>query len=165
MGDSTQHIATVREAAIALGVSEGAILKRIRRGTLPAEKDQAGQWRVSLPAGMAVPDSTGQVPDAAGAGTGQATPTALPAETLARLAALEAENAALRGALAAAEKDRDAWHAQAQQAQAATDRALQALTNQQALSLPAAAKEMHALPDASARPRGWLARLFQRDRQ
>lgn len=154
MTDQTQHSVTVREASAALGISETAILKRIKRGTLPAEKDQAGQWRVSLPAGHVVPDSTGQVPDQADGGTGQA-PSSLPADTLARLAALEAENAAMREALAEARKDRDAWHDQAQQAQAATDRALQALTNQQTLAIPGAMREMPALTDRGDKGNWW----------
>lgn len=37
---------TIGIAARLLGISENAVRKRIRRGSLEATKDQAGQWRV-----------------------------------------------------------------------------------------------------------------------
>ncbi len=61
----------------------------------------------------------------------------------------------MREALAEARKDRDAWHDQAQQAQAATDRALQALTNQQTLAIPGAMREMPALTDRGDKGNWW----------
>ena len=41
--------ATIREAAMRLGVSEGAIRKRVARGTLESEKDEDGRVYVVLP--------------------------------------------------------------------------------------------------------------------
>ena len=43
---------TVREAALLLGVSEGAIRKRVDRGTLKHDKDTDGRVYVYLPAGV-----------------------------------------------------------------------------------------------------------------
>lgn len=40
---------TVREAAQHLGISEGAVRHRIRRGTLESSKDQMGRTSVVLP--------------------------------------------------------------------------------------------------------------------
>jgi hypothetical protein len=48
---------TVREAALRLGVSEGAIRKRVDRGTLRSEKGDDGRVYVYLPAG----EDTGEV--------------------------------------------------------------------------------------------------------
>ncbi len=60
---ATAH--TITDAARLLGVSENAVRKRIRRGTLPAQK-QGDRWLVALP---------GQVADHPSATTDQAAPT------------------------------------------------------------------------------------------
>ncbi|MDP9370704.1 MAG: helix-turn-helix domain-containing protein [Chloroflexota bacterium] len=60
---ATTH--TITDAARLLGVSENAVRKRIRRGTLPAHK-QGDRWLVALP---------GQVADHPSATTDQAAPT------------------------------------------------------------------------------------------
>jgi len=96
----------------------------------------------------------------------------LPGDLLARLAALEAENAALRDSLADARSDRDDWKAQAQTANAAMEReqataqaALQALTNQQSLALPGALRDMPALESrAENSPRPWWALWHKKTR-
>lgn len=160
MADQTQQQITVRAAAAALGVSETAVLKRIKRGTLPAIKDPGGRWLVTMAAGSVPDTGTGQVPDTDGQSTGQVpdmsgTPTdQAPAALLVKIATLEAENTALKAALEDARRNGDAWQDQAQQA-------LQALTNQQALALPGAQRTMQALDDGSGRPGLW-ARIFRR---
>jgi len=40
--------ATIGEAARILGISENAVLQRIKRGTLPAKRDAAYKWRVVI---------------------------------------------------------------------------------------------------------------------
>ena len=40
---------TIREAAVRLGVTEGAVRKRIQRGSLPKEQDEDGRVHVYLP--------------------------------------------------------------------------------------------------------------------
>ncbi len=42
---------SIREAAEHLGISENAVVKRLRRGTLEGTKDEAGRWTVTLPDG------------------------------------------------------------------------------------------------------------------
>ena len=73
----------LREAAAVLGVTVDALRTRVRRGTLAARKEPTPpyRWLVAVPA------------------AGQAAPP--PADASARLAALEAENTALRRELAA----------------------------------------------------------------
>ena len=72
----------LREAAAVLGVSVDALRARVRRGTLAAQKEPAPpyRWLVAVPA------------------AGQAPPASAAADCV---AALEAENAALRRELAA----------------------------------------------------------------
>lgn len=136
----TQQPVPIEQAAAILGTTSSAIRKRIKRGTLTATKGEGGRWMIFLPVEGATtdsPEATRTLPDDSPEGQDAGQPGgypqdgtsagSLPAEILARLAALEAENAAIREALAETRKDRDAWHDQAQQAQAATDRAPQAL--------------------------------------
>ncbi len=68
---ATAH--TITDAARLLGVSENAVRKRIRRGTLPAHK-QGDRWLVALP---------GLVADHPSATTDQAAPTTGQASDLA----------------------------------------------------------------------------------
>jgi len=160
--ESQQQGVTVRAAAAALGVSEAAILKRIRRKTLPAEKDQGGQWRVILPSDS-IPDGTGQrtghVPDApdilpdsvpdkpdAVPDADQHAPLPLPAAIVARMAALEAENTLLREQLSR-------WQQEAETLSRLLDQ-------QQRLSLADRAKDTPALVDASDQAPAGKRRFF-----
>ncbi len=65
---ATTH--TITDAARLLGVSENAVRKRIRRGTLPAHK-QGDRWLVALPGQVA--DHSSATIDLASPTTGQAT--------------------------------------------------------------------------------------------
>jgi len=57
--DDATGAATVAEAAARLGLSAGAVRKRIERGQLQADKGPGGQWRVWLPESLAAKDSDG----------------------------------------------------------------------------------------------------------
>ena len=74
----------MREAAAVLGVTQDAIRARIRRGTIEARKE-SGRWMVAVPA---------DVQDAA------RDTTATDVDAVARIAALEADAAALRSQVA-----------------------------------------------------------------
>jgi predicted nucleotidyltransferase len=49
---------TYAQAAHALGISIDAVRMRVRRGTLPSERDETGTVRVILDADQVVPDET-----------------------------------------------------------------------------------------------------------
>ena len=70
----------MREAAAVLGVTQDAIRARIRRGTIEARKE-SGRWMVAVP--VAVQDAARDT-------------TATDVDAAARIAALEADAAALR---------------------------------------------------------------------
>ena len=138
------------EAAARLGITVDAVRKRIARGRLTGHK-AAGRWYVTFD-GDTGPDSnrtTGQDKTRTRRQTGQdrtGQPDTPPADVAARLAALEADNAALRGQLADLQQDRDAWR---EQAQAVTT----ALQQQQALAVPDRMKDMP--PAIEARSSVW----------
>ena len=91
---------SVAEAARTLGVSETAVRKRIRVGTLPARGERgATQVQVSVVT-TSQPRSQPMQP-------GFATDATL------EVARLTGENAELRARLADAQADRDRWHASA----------------------------------------------------
>jgi hypothetical protein len=163
--DTPAQPVTVQQAAEALGISEGAILKRISRGILPASKGDDGRWRVYLSDTTDTPQ-TGQ-PD-----TTPDTPDNTPTRTRpdkhavlsGRLAALEADNAALRAEVDAAREEGRRWqedaHAWREQAQAA----LRIADQQQQLSamlantkaLPAAPGDEPQEPDRAP----WWVRIW-----
>lgn len=89
----------VAEAAKRLGISNDALRKRIKRGSVDAQQDGAGQWWVLLPADATRTggDGTGQRPDAGGDASGQADQAPL----LQRIRDLEAERDYLRRQLEA----------------------------------------------------------------
>lgn len=159
MTDQTQQTVSVAEAAAALGISEDAILKRIRRGALTASKDQAGHWRVTLSPDTDQTDRTEQ-PD-----TGQEfTPTRQTHSGVsgggksAKQAALEADNARLQAALDEVRSERDYLR----------DRladSLRIVEQQQALSLPDRMKDMPALTSEVTPAGGWFARWRARMRR
>ncbi len=109
---------TAREAGERVGKTRQAIIKAIRKGTLSAEKDAAGEWRIE-------PAELFRVYPAVPAVDSNEPATRLPNDTAGlhreleirdekitsleqRLAALEVDKADLR-------EDRDRWRAQAEQ--------------------------------------------------
>ncbi len=136
MTDQTQQTVSVKDAAAALGVSEGAILKRIERGTLTAAKDTRGRWQVTLS-----PDRPDTPPDKEPdtRQTRHQTRQTDRTDSGARLVVLEAENALLRELLATVTSERDylrerltdSQRALQQQQQLALVRDLPALTSEQ----------------------------------
>lgn len=86
--DAGRHRATVAEAADALGTTEGALRKRIARGTLPHERDAEGRVWVLLDAGTQREDA-GQ---ATGHPTGQDPYRELVEELRDRVRSLEEAN-------------------------------------------------------------------------
>ena len=78
--NATRDLLPMREAAAVLGVTQDAIRARIRRGTIEARKE-SGRWMVAVPV---------DVQDAA------RDTTATDVGAAARIAALEADAAALR---------------------------------------------------------------------
>lgn len=89
----------IAEAARRLGLSTEAIRKRIKRGSLDAQKDEHGQWWVLLPPDTAGrdQDATSQRPDAGGDTVGQVDVLAVLQE---RIRQLEDERDYLRRVLA-----------------------------------------------------------------
>lgn len=69
MTDQTQHVLTAAEVAEIIGISPEAVVKRIRRGKLTAEKGEDGQWRLPWP--QQRPGHTDQDRTDAGRQTGQ----------------------------------------------------------------------------------------------
>ena len=154
---------TLAQAAIILSISTEGVRKRIKRGSLHAVKDDAGRWTVYMP-----PDKPDIFPQPVRE-TRQTTPDTLSALTVcARCSELEVERAGLvatveglREQIAVLLSDRDAWQQQAQQA-------LQALNQQQALSLPGAVRDMQQLPAQADKRRGVWGRMLdalKRDKQ
>ncbi len=88
---ATTH--TITDAARLLGVSENAVRKRIRRGTLPAYKE-GDRWLVAIPGQVGdQPPATDLANDQVAAATGQATDLAAAITPLAALIErLTAEN-------------------------------------------------------------------------
>ena len=87
----------IATAARTLGLSEGAVKKRLQRGTLPGGKDAAGRWYVALDA----PETSQDSRDAAGV------PSGIPAasqDAPALVAALQSEIDYLRDALTRAQQ-------------------------------------------------------------
>jgi len=91
---------SVAEAARTLGISETAVRKRIRAGTIPS-RGERGATQVQVE----VADSS--QPRSQPAGPGFLTDTTL------EVARLTGENAELRARLTDAQTDRDRWHASA----------------------------------------------------
>jgi hypothetical protein len=94
---------TAREAGARVGKTRQAIIKAIRKGTVSAEKDDAGEWRID-PAELfrvyPVPQGTPAVDD-----NRPATDTA----------GLQREITLLRERIEDLVEDRDRWRAQAEQ--------------------------------------------------
>jgi hypothetical protein len=115
---------TAREAGERVGKTRQAIIKAIRKGTLSAEKDVAGEWRIE-PAELfrvypAVPAVHNNEPitrlsrDTAGLRRELEIRDEKITSLEQRLAAVEADKADLR-------EDRDRWRTQAEQARLLTD--------------------------------------------
>ncbi len=107
---TNEHTTTVAEAAAALGVTKSAIMGRIRRGTLPAEK-VGGVWRIPCTAYTAADDVPTNGARTVGTnGTPRDTHTVHPeAEALrAKLEASEQAHEAIHRQLEASERDREA---------------------------------------------------------
>lgn len=162
---------SIPKAAIILGVSQEAVRKRIKRGTLKADKDDKGHWVVYLlPDTLPVHDdlsSETNVPRQA--------PSRLVYRRVSRCSnceqlqserdtlaiQLEAEReiskkyeglvGTLETAVTSIGRERDDWKQQAQDT-------IQAWKNQQTLALPGAMSDMGKLTDGTA-PRSLWARL------
>lgn len=152
MPDDTQHAYTVEDAAALLGTSPDAIRKRLRRGSLQGEKGQGGAWVVYLQQDTEQATQDKPRRETARAirrdGTSQTSHEKGAQAWEEEKAALLQKVATLTEALDDARRERDDWKAQAQQA-------LQALTNQQALSLPGAMKDMPALGHEGGKGTWW----------
>jgi hypothetical protein len=115
---------TAREAGERVGKTRQAIIKAIRKGTLSAEKDVAGEWRIEpaelfrvYPAVPAV-DNNEPITRLSSDTAGLRRELEIRDEKITsleqRLAAVEADKADLR-------EDRDRWRTQAEQARLLTD--------------------------------------------
>ena len=120
---------TAREAGERVGKTRQAIIKAIRKGTISAEKDDAGEWRID-PAELFRVYAPAQPETAPGDDTQPATDGA--GDT----AGLHREITLLRGRIEDLVEDRDRWRVQAEQA-------LRLLTDQR------------PQPDAPRRRRWW----------
>ena len=113
-----QVTATVKEAAIALGIGEAAVRKRLRNGVLKGQKNpDTDQWEfVLLPPGVTVPDDAAndeaKIDEEA---------TALPPDV--ELAVLRERLSGVERLLADVQQDRDYWREQAR-AEAANTQAI-----------------------------------------
>ena len=133
MTDRTPRALTVQTAAALFGVSESAILKRIGRGKLAADKDQAGHWRVYLPD---TPDGSG--PDIPQDRTGHQTDPGQPLSG--DVAALRARIGGLQALLDQVAGERDTLREQVQQLTRLLDQQQQlTLASTRALPSPAQA--------------------------
>lgn len=132
---------TVEEAALRLKTSEDALRKRIRRGLLHAVKAQ-GRWWIPWPIleGQATGQAIGQDTRPMGQDT--------QAELKPEISLLEAQIEHLKETVWRLEDERDTLRQ-------ALEKAQRALLNQQSLSLPAAVKEIQALPENTPKRRWW----------
>lgn len=144
---TSQQALTVKQVSDILHISTGAVIKRIERGKLTAAKDDAGAWCIPWPQ-----DTPGQTRhDTTDNSTGQTRQPSTSDDSGATLREVEI----LRALVEDLRADRDQWRDQAQAA-------LQALTNQQTLSLPAAMRELPAPGDSTSKGKSLWARLFRR---
>jgi hypothetical protein len=158
---------TVAQAAAIIGVSQDAIRKRVKRGSLEFMHDEQGRVLVYLPSlqGQDTQDRQKQATHKTQQ-TVQDKQDKAPAlircqqciQLMVERAALTAQNEALKAQIIAIQADREAWQEQASKAHEQAQGALQALNNQQSLALPGAVKEMGKLTDGTT-PRGLWARL------
>lgn len=146
----TQQTYTVRQAAAHFGVSDDAILKRIKRGSLAAVKDDSGQWCITLP------DATDRH-SADMSPTGQAASGAVSGGETAH----EVEIRLLREQLAAVEGERDFLRERLEASQQGEADLRRLIDQQQQLALPAAVQSMPALIDQADQPRKWW-QVFRR---
>jgi hypothetical protein len=102
---------SAREAAEQVGLTKQAIIKAIRKGTLSAEKDVSGEWRIDPAELFRVYQATVKVVD------NQQPAAAVVDPGLQREVAFRDEKIALlEDQLADLREDRDRWRAQAEQA-------------------------------------------------
>jgi hypothetical protein len=102
---------SAREAAEQVGLTKQAIIKAIRKGTISAEKDVSGEWRIDPAELFRVYQATTKVVD------NQQPAAAVVDPGLQREVAFRDEKIALlEDQLADLREDRDRWRAQAEQA-------------------------------------------------
>jgi hypothetical protein len=102
---------SAREAADQVGLTKQAIIKAIRKGTISAEKDVSGEWRIDPAELFRVYQATAKVVD------NQQPAAAVVDPGLQREVAFRDEKIALlEDQLADLREDRDRWRAQAEQA-------------------------------------------------
>lgn len=102
---------SAREAAEQVGLTKQAIIKAIRKGTISAEKDVSGEWRIDPAELFRVYQATVKVVD------NQQPTVAVVDHGLQREVAFRDEKIALlEDQLADLREDRDRWRAQAEQA-------------------------------------------------
>jgi hypothetical protein len=103
---------SAREAAEQVGLTKQAIIKAIRKGTISAEKDVSGEWRIDPAELFRVYQATVKVAD-----NHQQPAAAVVDHGLQREVAFRDEKIALlEDQLADLREDRDRWRAQAEQA-------------------------------------------------
>jgi hypothetical protein len=103
---------SAREAAEQVGLTKQAIIKAIRKGTISAEKDVSGEWRIDPAELFRVYQATVKVAD-----NHQQPAAAVVDPGLQREVAFRDEKIALlEDQLADLREDRDRWRAQAEQA-------------------------------------------------
>jgi hypothetical protein len=102
---------SAREAADQVGLTKQAIIKAIRKGTISAEKDVSGEWRIDPAELFRVYQATVKVVD------NQQPATAVVDPSLQREVAFRDEKIALlEDQLTDLREDRDRWRAQAERA-------------------------------------------------
>jgi hypothetical protein len=102
---------SAREAAEQVGLTKQAIIKAIRKGTISAQKDLSGEWRIDPAELFRVYQPTLKVD------TNNQQPVAVVDHGLQREVAFRDEKIALlEGQVADLREDRDRWRAQAEQA-------------------------------------------------
>jgi hypothetical protein len=135
-----QHPVPIEQAAAAMQTTSAALRKRIKRGTLRAEKSSDGRWLIYLPAegqDTGYPEATRQTgrgldasyPD--GQDAGWTLPGSLPDESAVAVAVLQERVSRLESDNARLAEDRERWHGQAEQWRQALTETQQLLKHEQ----------------------------------